>query len=292
MARSMATSFVGAMLLAGGMFFTGTAEAAESYDNCNNYIDTLPATISTQGVWCLRKDVATSITSGNAIRIDTNNVTIDCNGFKVGGLGGGPASKANGIFANNRQNITVRGCNVRGFATGIHINGGAGHMVERNRLDHNLGTGIVLGTLNIGGPPTDNSVIQGNSVYDTGSPTGNSVAAIFAGGADVIDNTVSGVFTKGDGSTYGIVAFKAGAVVRGNRVRELEATSTVQAWGLWAPGSDARVEDNSLAIEGSGSGHIGILGDSPGGAMCVDNTSKGFSVAVQQCFDGGGNAHL
>lgn len=290
MARSMAVSLAWGLILTSGIFMTGALEAAESYDNCNNFIDSLPVTISTQGVWCLRKDVATGINSGAAIQIDTNNVTINCNGFKIGGLAAGPVSKTKGISATGRQNITVRGCSVRGFYTGIYIGGGGGHMVERNRLDHNLSMGISVGDWF--GSATENSVIQGNTISDTGSPEGSSVVGIFSNGGDVIDNTVSGLFTKGDGATYGIVASKSGAVIRGNRVRDMEASNKVEALGIWAPGSDARIEDNSVAIVGAGSGHIGILGDSGYWQACADNTSAGFPVPIDGCVDGGGNASL
>src|SRR5690348_2627551 len=40
------------------------ARAAQSYDNCTGFIDSVPATVSTQGTWCLRHDANTAITSG------------------------------------------------------------------------------------------------------------------------------------------------------------------------------------------------------------------------------------
>ncbi|HEY0661599.1 MAG TPA: hypothetical protein VGD21_09825, partial [Lysobacter sp.] len=70
-----------AILLAGPVA-PAPAQAAQSYDNCTGFIDSLPATITTQGTWCLRKDLSTAMSSGNAITIATNNVTIDCNDFK------------------------------------------------------------------------------------------------------------------------------------------------------------------------------------------------------------------
>jgi hypothetical protein len=63
--------------------------AAESYDSCVGFIDTIPTVINEQGTWCLRQNLTTSAGSGNMISIVTDNVTIDCNGFKIGGLGGG-----------------------------------------------------------------------------------------------------------------------------------------------------------------------------------------------------------
>src|SRR5687768_7416536 len=70
------------------------AYAAESYDYCPRVISSLPATISTQGTWCLKSNLSTGITTGNAITIATNNVTIDCNDYKLGRLPAGDATNA------------------------------------------------------------------------------------------------------------------------------------------------------------------------------------------------------
>ena len=45
------------------------AVAGESYDNCVGFIDALPATITTQGTWCLRQDLDSAATSGIMIEI-------------------------------------------------------------------------------------------------------------------------------------------------------------------------------------------------------------------------------
>ena len=66
-------------------------------------ITSLPYTISTQGIYCLKGNLATSMTSGNAIEINTNNVVIDLNGYKLGGLGAGPGTTARGIHAYQRH---------------------------------------------------------------------------------------------------------------------------------------------------------------------------------------------
>ena len=118
----MSRCYLGALiLLALALFAARPADAAESYDNCNNTISSLPAVIATQGTWCFKGDLATAITSGSAITVNTNNVTIDCNNFKLGGLAAGLGTSTYGIFANNRFNISVRHCNVRGFYVGIFL---------------------------------------------------------------------------------------------------------------------------------------------------------------------------
>src|SRR6188472_3928576 len=89
--------------------------AAESYDNCTGFITSLPAVISTQGTWCFKQDLNTSISSGSAISVNTNNVTLDCNNFKLGGLLAGPNSSTIGVYSfNGRQNIAILNCSIRG----------------------------------------------------------------------------------------------------------------------------------------------------------------------------------
>src|SRR5690606_28675588 len=56
-------------LLAGMLLVPHAARAAQSYDTCTGFIDSLPATINSQGTWCLRGNVSTAITSGNAIEV-------------------------------------------------------------------------------------------------------------------------------------------------------------------------------------------------------------------------------
>ena len=72
---------------------SGPAQA-ETWHACRGFIDALPATITTQGTWCLRRDLTISLASGEAITIAANNVTIDCNDYKIGGLGAGAATAA------------------------------------------------------------------------------------------------------------------------------------------------------------------------------------------------------
>ena len=52
-------------------------------------INTLPYVINIQGIYCLKGDLATNMTSGNAVTVNTNNVVIDLNGHKLGGQAAG-----------------------------------------------------------------------------------------------------------------------------------------------------------------------------------------------------------
>ena len=54
-----------------------------------------PYVIATQGVYCLTGNLSTSITTGSAIEIQANNVTLDLNGFKLGELVAGATNYTN-----------------------------------------------------------------------------------------------------------------------------------------------------------------------------------------------------
>ena len=260
------------------------AHAAESYDNCTGFIDSLPTTISTQGVWCLRGDLATGMTSGTAITIATNNVTIDCNDFKIGGLAAGDSSQASGIRADSRLNATVRRCNARGFFMGINLVGGAGHLVEDNRLDNNLYMGIhVTGE--------QNRVLR-NLVFDTGGTPDapfNGVSWGIYANADIIDNTVSGVYAVGaDTFPRGIYVLEgSGFEVRGNRIRRLVVDGSGTGFGIITNGTDIVLADNRVRSAVAG---YGIIDNGATDAVCIGNTVSGFGIAFSNCINGGGNA--
>ena len=291
------------VLIACGLFASSGAQAAESYDNCTNFVESVPATITTQGVWCLHKDLATSIVSGAAITIANHNVTLDCNDFKLGGLAAGDESQAYGIYAVGRLNATVRNCNVRGFYYGIYLYEGTGHLLEDNRLDNNLVT--ALATLY-----ASNSIIRNNRVYDTGGyPDNNPRFGIYAYGGDAVeitDNTVAGVigtagyyndvtgiqrgnYIAGSGSNF------ASAHITGNRVSGLMPTGA----GKVASGLKSANYGNTSAMVLIAGNHLVMtvpVAGSTGinclytGASMRDNNVRGFPTAFGgSCMNDGGN---
>ena len=65
---------------------------------------------------------------------------LDLNGWKLGGLAAGTGTQADGIFALNRQNMTIKNGIVRGFLSGIWLAGAGssqGLVVEDIRADQN-----------------------------------------------------------------------------------------------------------------------------------------------------------
>jgi hypothetical protein len=263
------------------------ASAAGDYDSCTGFIDSVPATITTQGTWCLRRDLSTSITSGVAITVANNNVTIDCNDFKLGGLAAGLATRADGIQSTNRLNITVRHCNIRGFLHGIKLGGpeSGGHVVEDNRAQGNTHAGVSV--------DGDGSVVRRNLVLDTG---GSTVDRIVRGistdfSVDILDNTVSGVLpgviTGVDDTVDGIFTYQnRSASVSGNKVRGLVPPAEGIARGIF------NQSPNRISLVGNhvvGDASPGSVGLSCSNAIsrAKDNVVNGFAIAIINCGDDG-----
>jgi hypothetical protein len=271
-----------------------SASAAESYDSCSGFVDTVPVVITTQGTWCLRHDIATSLNPITAIDIQTSNVTIDCNGFKLGGLSAGPGTTSTAIYAyGTLSNITVRRCNIRGFRFGISIyanDPGTGHVVEDNRLEQMTAQGIYV----IG----HGSVVRRNTVINTGGAPGTTQATAISVLGDAVDNVVDGMFGEAgvtnfaptgiySGGVGGISGF--GFLVKGNRVRNLVPKGTGEAWGLALAGYAQSVRDNILSLPTPSNGK-GVYCSLGGEDVLRDNIIRNFSQGTYGgCSDQGGN---
>ena len=280
-----------AVLLLAALAPASRPAQAETYQTCAGFIDSLPATLTTQGVWCLRRDLGTAMTSGAAITIATNNVTIDCNDFKVGGLAAGGGTQAVGIQAGGKQNATIRNCTIRGFHRGAVLSGG-GHAVVDSRFDDNTSFGIyVFG---------DNAVVRNNRVMNTGGATGggmwdNIAVGIYiesAYAATIHDNVVEGVVATegGNGYAYGIIATTVTGTVKGNSIATVSADGTGQSVGIRNGYVNARsVAQDNVIVAGlapvTGTG----LSCAHDGMMIRANVVRGFATTVDSCTDIGAN---
>ena len=222
--------------------------AAAEVNECIS-ITSLPTVITTQGVYCLKQNLNASLASGAAITVNTNNVTIDCNEFKLGNLAAGPTTSAVGVSANSRLNVTIRHCGIRGYRTGVQLVNGD-YRVEDNRFDFNTQTGIFVSG--------DGSAIRRNEVIDTGDSDLPGLSAFHginaSGDVDIIDNNVSGVLaTAGGNSTaYGIRTEEMDSgLIKGNRVRNLVAAGSGARRGIWnQSGRRNTVEGNTIVMGG------------------------------------------
>ena len=251
---------------------------AETFNTCAGFITSLPFTITTQGTWCMKNDLTTSDgTQGYAaITVATNNVTIDCNDFKLGGLAAGAATSAAGIFADNRDNVTIRHCNIRGFYFGAYLNNGSGHLVEDNRFDGNTTNGIVVGG--------DRSIIRRNLVIATGGLNDRTYGIYSSGSVDILDNTVNRV-TSGsvNGNSYGIyTANNPDGRISGNSVRGVVKGGSGTAYGIYTFSSGRIMLGNNQVVGDGSAGSIGLYCNSAQG-RATGNVVGGFATNISTC---------
>jgi hypothetical protein len=278
-----------AVLAAAVSLTPADARAAQSYDNCTGFITALPATISTQGTWCLNKNLATNISSGAALTIDSHNVTIDCNDFRIASTNTANSVRASGIYANARHRLVVRNCLVQNYHWGIRLIGDSA-LVEDNRVEGNNFIGI--------GVSGEGTVIRGNRVLDTGGTNyvwnPRAVGIYTAGESEILGNLVNGVFaTAGTNAmAFGInpVDPLNGSVID-NNVKNVVADGTGEAHGVSFFGTTNRVTVDSNNIVGTGVANtIGVYCPASNGAAVVANVINGFSLPLYQCTNYDGNA--
>ena len=281
----MRIAFVTVVLAGVAWMLPATARAETTV--CTE-ISALPAVISTGGTYCLKKNLSTNITSGAAITIAANNVTLDCNGRKIGAREGGLATQAIGIFSGATQNTVLENCSIRGFYKGIWIIGDF-VTVQDNRLDLNTRAGI---DLNGAG-----SLVRRNRIFDTGGSTISNGAVPFAinvtGDSDVIDNIIVGVLGTGS-AVLGIYVHESdGGSVTNNRIRQLIPANGYSAVAISAGGNNNRaiVDGNYIDIFGSGAQGYGITCSSTQslatGNRIVGSANNGNPI--QGCQNAGDN---
>lgn len=264
------------------------ARAAESFDACANFVTTLPATINTPGIWCLTQNLTTTMTSGDAITVNSDDVTLDCNGFKIDDVGGGAFTTANGVRAESRERLTIRNCMIRGFYLGTYIYDLSGqddghHRIEDSYFVANRSVGIYVGG--------NGTVVQRNAVLVTVSPTdGHDAYGIQTfGTVDVVDNLVSNV-EAANATVAGIVtSLNQGGSVRGNRIRGVRRTSGT---GIFLGGIRNDANSGRMILRGNS-----IVGDGAAGSVAIEcddvtdrtknNVIKGFATAVAGCSNDG-----
>ena len=238
------------ILLAAGLIPTAYAETVD----CTP-ITTLPVTISTQGIYCLTANLATSQTSGYAINVTANNVTLDLNGWKVGGQAAGSGTNAYGIFSA-ANNVTIKNGIVRGFQVGVDLEG-RGATVQGLLADKNTNIGIVVGG--------SGSLVQSNQVVDTGGSTvGSSVAAAgivaYGSGTLLQNNLVSGLTATGSEYEYSIFLGPdaAQSTVRGNVLSDtVRPTGGGASYGVYMGGTSAvAVSHNIVTNFTTGVGYV------------------------------------
>ena len=207
-------------------------------------ITSLPKTITSAGIYCLKQHLTTSITSGAAIGIDANNVVLDLNGFRLDGTSAGTATQATGIWiSSGRYNTVVSNGTVRGFMNGIYVWDGWNHLLEDLLVSANRCSGVWI--------IADRSILRDSRILNTGGATvsggGNTCTAVAVNisgdsdrvsGNDIVD--VEGTESRGidvQGDT---------ATIDGNRVDDAERGISV--WGANALLDENRIQNTTYGV--------------------------------------------
>jgi len=207
----------------GANWICSSDEIGTGLDGICTAITSLPYVINTEGVYCLTGNLETSITSGNAIDVQASDVIIDLDGWKLDGFDAGTLTSANGIYAINRSNITIKNGTIRGFYRGIYFHGSPpefsesfGHLIEGIRLVQNTLAGIIV--------LAKESIIQNNHILETGGSTKSpsvSALGVNAWGPSnrVLNNDITNTFASGTNPSNGIEVLDAhGSIIERNRI--------------------------------------------------------------------------
>ncbi len=116
-------------------------------------ITSLPYTIAKPGLYVLNEDLSSSLSSGNLIMVNADNVTIDLQGHSLPGPAGYSNEVVYGIYAQEHASVTVRNGTLSHCYFGVYFLGtgsasttnNLNQVVDSLRVTHCV-AGIVLNT--------------------------------------------------------------------------------------------------------------------------------------------------
>lgn len=260
-------------------------------------IESLPATIGAPGNYCLAANATVNITTGAAITIAANGVTVDCRDFTLSNSGGTNTGSSTGIYAQSQYNLLVKNCRiVGGFTDGISLTMPMGGFNTSfyNRIEDNY----VVATYRHGILAYGSAVeVLRNRVYDVGGQaSGPSIGIRIGGGAQsmnkfqVVDgNLVAGVSSSINNGFAIFSEGSVGALFRGNTLTGTRgAEPNFRGTGIRvANGTANTVRDNHILGRGQ-SNEIGIQLPANGG-LCFDNRIGVSLTATIGCDTSYGN---
>jgi hypothetical protein len=267
-----------------GLMILVPAAVARGETTLCTAITVLPKIIVAPGSYCLSNHLTTAatLTTGSAITINADDVSIDLNGFKLESGAVAATITPNGISAVNRKGIAIRNGTIRGFYRGVYLQGGAasqGHLVEDLVAEGNKYAGLW-----IEGP---GSVVRRTRVRNT---TGTTVTPdsdtfgirVMGAGCRVSDADVTGTVGIGAGTGRAVhVSSADGSVVELNRIGNSAAGASVGVNLL--SGDDILVVGNAIAGMGNG-----VL-FSGGSGKYRDNLTSGVGTPYSGGVDAGNN---
>ena len=217
-------------------------------------------TISSSGSYYLTGNL--TVSSGNGITVDADDVTIDLMGFSLIGGGG-----SYGIYGTGCRNIVIMNGTIKSFSfSGIKFESSHCSRVIGVSSLSNAGSGISLGTGNYGW----NMVVQGCQIRN------NSATGVEVGRNSIVaDNTVYG------NAGYGIYAQgispndSSGCRISGNVVYSNGGDTLC---GIYVVGFGNIIERNTVRANGGNGIYVDGSGSVLRGNACYENDKNGFEL--------------
>lgn len=275
------TAFSGAGVIestnGGFKFPDGSVQLSAVTPSCTA-ITYLPYVISNEGVYCFTGNLETSMTSGEAITIEVDDVTIDLNGWMLDGSSAGVDSETRGVFAYMRKNITIKNGTIRGFFAGVILQDYAptevsvGHIVEDMRIENSYFLGMYIMGNDI--------VARQNQVFVVGSSHSYASGIILNGPrCQAIDNYISGISASGSAGLARAISISCfdGAIVKDNHLNDIHFTGSGQAYAVIFYESHNTLAVGNLISNVEGGLFYNTSGDSSTGKY-MDNLTSGVTV--------------
>jgi hypothetical protein len=210
------------LLAAAGLFATIAVPAAAA--PCES-IAAVPFTITHSGSFCLASSLQTGITTGSAIEVSADDVTIDLGGFTLEGTGG-LRTLANGIHSMNRRAVIVRNGTVKGFFIGVFLDADSvilsrDHIVEKINVIACAYEGIQM--------EGSAMILRDTVVRDIGGPTGHHPNGVevcsngMNGSIEAYNNVIDNVYgTSDEQSPDGMMLECLNSIAIGNRISHVD----------------------------------------------------------------------
>lgn len=245
--------------------------------NCN-VVASLPAVISQAGIWCLNSDLSSTVRHNAYITIKAAGVTLDLNGHTLSGLlPAGLVTQAIGIRVYNTTGATVRNGTIRGFSTGVLIDGtSSGHVLETLTVDQSRSIGIMAGGTGL--TLRDSQITNTVSIVEDAGAT--AVKFDHSNYTTIRNNQITNTHGNGISTGYALIVNNStGVDIEGNTIRDY-------GYGILTDTSpNLMVNRNVLWFGG-----FGITTQNSSPATCTNNVVNNDNANVDPtCSYKGGN---
>jgi hypothetical protein len=202
-------------LLCIGLFLSARPAAADSA-HCTA-ITSLPATLSSAGVYCLTQDLTLAGTSGAAVTIAANSVTLDLNGHALRSNAAANVT-TRGVKVVGQKYFSIIDGSIAGFAEAVYIAADGGNQPRGGLIaDLKVQRSYYYGLLVI----CDGCIVRDNMITDTKTPASFATyepqaLAVEGTGDRVTGNRVFNTYPQSGHSGYAIAVGAANSTIADN----------------------------------------------------------------------------